>query len=57
MLDGAEWFEFYHDTLHGHARLAWDLLLSEVNEGNRTEETFCMTLRAFVATIVNETAH
>ena len=56
-LDGAEWFEFYRDTLRGHARSAWDLLSSDVNEGIRTEETFRTTFRAFVATIVDETAH
>ena len=35
-LDGAEWFEFYRDTLRGHARSAWDLLSTEVNDDNRT---------------------
>ena len=56
-LDGAEWFEFYHDTLRGHARLAWDLLSTDVNEDNRTEVTFRATFRAFVGTIVDETVH
>ena len=56
-LDGAEWFEFYRDTLRGHTRSAWDLLSNDVNEGIRTEETFRTTFRVFVATIVDETAH
>ena len=56
-LDGTEWFEFYRDTLRGHARSAWDLLSTEVNEVDRTEETFRTTFRTFVATIVDETAH
>ena len=56
-LDGAEWFEFYRDTLRGHARSAWDLLKSDVNEGIRTEETFRTTFRAFVATVVDKMAH
>ena len=28
-LDGAEWFEFYHDT-RGQARSAWDLMSEKV---------------------------
>lgn len=56
-LDGTEWFKFYRDTLRGHARSAWDLLSTEVNEVDRTEETFRTTFRTFVATIVDETAH
>ena len=56
-LDGAEWFEFYRDTLRGHARSAWDLLSSAINDVDRTEATFRTTFRAFVATIVDETAH
>jgi hypothetical protein len=56
-LDGAEWFEFYRDTLRGHARSAWDLLSNVIDEADRTEATFRTTFRAFVATIVDETAH
>ena len=56
-LEGAEWFEFYRDTVRGHARSAWDLLSTEVNEDNRTEDIFRTTFRAFVATIVDESAH
>ena len=56
-LDGAEWFEFYRDTLRGHARSAWDLLSNVVDEADRTEAAFRTTFRAFVATIVDETAH
>jgi hypothetical protein len=49
-LDGAEWFEFYRDTLRGHARSAWDLLSNAIDEVDRTEATFRTTFRAFVAT-------
>jgi hypothetical protein len=56
-LDGTEWFEFYRNNLRRHARSAWDLLSTEVNEDDRTEKTFRTTFRAFVTTIVDETAH
>jgi hypothetical protein len=39
-LNGTEWFEFYRDTLRGHVRSAWDLLSTEVNEVDRTEDNF-----------------
>ena len=55
--EGVEWFEFYRDTLRGHARSAWDLLSIDIPEENRTEDAFRGTFRAFVATIVDETAH
>jgi hypothetical protein len=55
-LDGAEWFEFYRDTLRGHARSAWDLVSEEVVEADR-ENTFRDTFTSFVASLVDETAY
>ena len=58
ILDGAEWFELFHDTLCGYARSAWDLMSEEVLvEANRTENAFRDTFRFFVASLVDETAH
>lgn len=56
-IDNAEWFEYYRDTLRGHARTAWDLLANEVDMNRRNEVTFRNTFRSYIATIVDETAH
>jgi len=57
-LEGDEWFEFYRDTLRGHARTAWDVITDGVPaRDDRNERTFKVAFRLFVTTIVDETAH
>ena len=56
-LDGAEWFDYYRDTLRGHARTAWDLIATAVLDDDRNEARFRTAFRSFVTTIVDETAH
>jgi hypothetical protein len=56
-LDNAEWFDYYRDTLRGHARIAWDVLANATLPRNRNERTFKATFRLFITTIVDETAY
>ena len=56
-LDGGEWFDYYRDTLRGHARTAWDLIATVVPNADRNEDQFRTAFRTFVSTIVDETAH
>lgn len=43
--------------MRGHARTAWDLIAATVAARQRNEQQFRTTFRAFVSTIVDETAH
>ena len=53
-LDNAEWFDYYRDTLRGHAQITLDVFANTLIPRNRNERTFRATFEVFTTTIVDK---